>query len=120
QTMNRRRMLTSSGLGEPSSDGTRGSSAIPQMGQEPGASRTTSGSMGHVYSIFSMSSLLRRHVSRIEALVVDHRSVCRDASFSTCDRDADPRVVHILIGIHARQNAIGLDELIRLKGDVGR
>ena len=39
---------TSSGLGPASGDGTMGSSAMPQIGQSPGASRTISGSIGQV------------------------------------------------------------------------
>src|ERR1700722_17433154 len=45
----RRVMETSSGFSS-STETVRGSSAIPQMGQEPGASRTISGCMGQVYS----------------------------------------------------------------------
>jgi hypothetical protein len=47
---NRRVIATSSGSGAVSSAGTRGSSAMPQIGQVPGASRTISGCIGHVYS----------------------------------------------------------------------
>src|SRR6266702_11203 len=47
----RRVMPTNSGFAE-SADTLRGSSAIPQIGQLPGLSRTICGCMGHVYSIF--------------------------------------------------------------------
>ena len=43
----RRVKSVSSSLG--SSEGTIGSSAIPQIGQDPGASRTISGCIGQVY-----------------------------------------------------------------------
>ena len=48
---NRRVMSSSSGLLS-SIVTTRGSSAMPQIGQEPGASRTISGCIGHVHSVF--------------------------------------------------------------------
>jgi hypothetical protein len=44
----RRLMDRSSGSSTSSSDTVRGSSAIPQMGHDPGPSRTISGCMGHV------------------------------------------------------------------------
>src|SRR5205085_7156542 len=47
---NRRVMSTSSGSGPSCNAGTRGSNAMPQMGQLPGASRMISGCIGHVYS----------------------------------------------------------------------
>ena len=47
---NRRVMSTSSGFGPSSSVTVRGSSAMPQIGHAPGASRTISGCIGHVYS----------------------------------------------------------------------
>src|SRR6266566_5096386 len=50
-SQNRRVIDTSSGFGRSSSVMTRGSSAIPQIGQAPGASRTICGSIGHVYSM---------------------------------------------------------------------
>jgi hypothetical protein len=40
---------TSSGLGPSSALGIIGSSAMPQIGQEPGLSRMISGCIGHVY-----------------------------------------------------------------------
>ena len=46
----RRFMSTSSGFGASSSEIVRGSSAIPQIGHEPGPGRTISGCIGHVYS----------------------------------------------------------------------
>ena len=51
-TQKRLVMSTSSEFSSPSSGAVivRGSSAIPQMGQLPGASRTISGCIGHVYS----------------------------------------------------------------------
>ena len=49
-TMKRRFMSTSSGFGASSSEIVRGSSAIPQIGHEPGPGRTISGCIGHVYS----------------------------------------------------------------------
>src|SRR5690349_9016748 len=52
-TQKRRFISTSSELSS-SSVAVRGSSAIPQIGQKPGASRTISGCIGHVYSIFSL------------------------------------------------------------------
>ena len=47
---NRLVMSTSSGFGASSNVTVRGSSAMPQIGQDPGASRTISGCMGQVYS----------------------------------------------------------------------
>src|SRR5205809_2553553 len=49
---NRLVMSTSSGLGVSSALTVRGSSAIPQIGHDPGASRTICGCIGHVYSTF--------------------------------------------------------------------
>lgn len=51
-TQKRLVMSVSSGFSSPSSGAVivRGSSAIPQMGQLPGASRTISGCIGQVYS----------------------------------------------------------------------
>ena len=49
-THNRRVMSTSSGFGPSSARTVRGSSAMPQIGQEPGPGLTTSGCMGQVYS----------------------------------------------------------------------
>ena len=46
----RRCMSFSSGLTGSSSETVRGSSAIPQMGQEPGASRTICGCIGQTHS----------------------------------------------------------------------
>ena len=46
----RRRMSASSGFGPPPSSAVRGSSAMPQIGQPCGASRTTSGCIGQTYS----------------------------------------------------------------------
>ena len=51
----RRVMSASSGLGPAAAAGSVGSSAMPQIGQLPGPSRTTSGCIGHVYSIFSLA-----------------------------------------------------------------
>src|SRR5437764_1104287 len=48
-TQNRRVISTSSGFFPSARVTVRGSSAIPQIGQEPGASRTISGCMGQVY-----------------------------------------------------------------------
>jgi hypothetical protein len=48
-TQNRRCMLLSSGLSA-SAVGVFGSSAMPQIGQLPGASRTICGCIGHVHS----------------------------------------------------------------------
>ena len=48
-TQNRRVMSTSSGLCSPSAAATRGSSAMPQIGHAPGASRTISGCIGQVH-----------------------------------------------------------------------
>src|SRR5437762_11163514 len=45
-------MCRSSGLSSASTETVRDSNAIPQMGQEPGWSRTISGCIGHVYSVF--------------------------------------------------------------------
>src|SRR5687767_1457308 len=49
---NRRVMSTSSGFGASSRVTVLGSSAMPQIGQEPGSPRTISGCMGQTYSIF--------------------------------------------------------------------
>ena len=53
---NRRVMSTSSGLGASSRVTVVGSSAMPQIGQSPGSSRTTSGCIGQVYSTLVGSS----------------------------------------------------------------
>jgi len=45
---NRRRKSISSGFSSSSIDGSIGSSAMPQIGQSPGASRTISGCIGQV------------------------------------------------------------------------
>src|SRR5215510_16590323 len=50
ENQNRRVIDVNSGFGRSSSVMTRGSSAMPQIGHAPGASRTISGSIGHVYS----------------------------------------------------------------------
>jgi hypothetical protein len=47
---NRRIIPTSSGSGPSTAPTVRGSSAIPQIGQDPGASRTISGCIGQVHS----------------------------------------------------------------------
>ncbi len=47
----RRVMSRSSGLSSLAAVTVRGSSAMPQMGHEPGAGRTISGCMGQVYSV---------------------------------------------------------------------
>ena len=47
----RRVMLRSSGLSSAAAATVRGSSAMPQMGHEPGSGRTISGCMGQVYSV---------------------------------------------------------------------
>src|ERR1700674_4637115 len=52
-TQNRRVMLTSSGFSSSSRVTTRGSSAIPQIGHDPGSERTISGCIGHTYSVFT-------------------------------------------------------------------
>ena len=48
-TQSRRVMSTSSGLGPSSAVGVIGSSAMPQIGQDPGPSRTISGCIGQVH-----------------------------------------------------------------------
>jgi hypothetical protein len=50
-TPNRRVMSTSSGFTSSPAVTTRGSRAIPQIGQLPGAVRTISGCIGHTYSV---------------------------------------------------------------------
>jgi len=50
-TSSRRCMSTSSGLAGASSVAIRGSSAMPQMGQLPGASRTICGCIGQTHSV---------------------------------------------------------------------
>src|SRR3990172_8985463 len=52
-TQRRRVMSMSSGLSSSSSETVLGSSAMPQMGQFPGASRTISGCMGQTHSVFA-------------------------------------------------------------------
>src|SRR5689334_770546 len=49
-TQNRRVMSASSGLGPESAVTRTGSSAIPQIGHEPGPGRRISGCIGHVHS----------------------------------------------------------------------
>ncbi len=53
---NRRVMSMSSWFGGSSSATVRGSSAMPQIGQTPGSSRTTSGCMGQTYSTLVAST----------------------------------------------------------------
>src|SRR5437867_6563317 len=48
---NRWLISASSGLTSSTAAGVLGSRAMPQMGQEPGASRTTSGCIGQTYSV---------------------------------------------------------------------
>jgi hypothetical protein len=48
---NRRAMSTSSGSGPSTALTVRGSSAMPQIGHDPGASRTICGCIGHVHSV---------------------------------------------------------------------
>ena len=48
-TISRRVMSTSSGFGPSSAVGVIGSSAMPQIGQDPGPSRTISGCIGQVH-----------------------------------------------------------------------
>jgi hypothetical protein len=50
-TQNRRVMSRSSGFSSPDAVTVRGSSAMPQIGHEPGPGRTISGCMGQVYSV---------------------------------------------------------------------
>ena len=50
-TQKRRVMSRSSGLSSATAVTARGSRAMPQMGHDPGSGRTTSGCMGHVYSM---------------------------------------------------------------------
>ena len=47
----RRVMSRNSGFSSPSAVTVRGSSAIPQIGHDPGPGRTIWGCMGHVYSV---------------------------------------------------------------------
>jgi hypothetical protein len=56
ETQRRRVMSRSSGLSSSVAAGTLGSSAIPQIGQVPGASRTIWGCMGHTHSVFRAGS----------------------------------------------------------------
>src|SRR5258707_15576969 len=56
-TQNLRRISTSSWFSSWSRETVRGSSAIPQIGQEPGASRIICGCIGQVYSIFSFGAV---------------------------------------------------------------
>jgi len=51
--MNRRIISFNSGLDSVSSDTVLGSKAIPQIGQSPGSSLTTSGCIGQTYSVFT-------------------------------------------------------------------
>ena len=64
--VNRRVMSSSSGL-RSSSVTVRGSSAIPQMGHAPGASRTISGCIGQVQSV-RVAGARRRRLERHAAL----------------------------------------------------
>ncbi len=50
-TQNRRRMSVSSGFSSSSTVTVRGSSAMPQIGHEPGSLRTISGCIGQTYSV---------------------------------------------------------------------
>ena len=56
-TQKRRFMSISSELSSSPSVVVRGSRAMPQIGQKPGALRTTSGCIGHVYSTFPSGAL---------------------------------------------------------------
>src|SRR5260370_32102445 len=47
----RRAMVASSGFWSSSAEMTRGSSAIPQIGHDPGSVRTISGCIGQTYSV---------------------------------------------------------------------
>ena len=47
-TQNRRVIKTNSGFASSATEAVRGSKAMPQMGQVPGPSRTTSGCIGQV------------------------------------------------------------------------
>src|SRR6266851_1814493 len=58
-TQNRRVMFTSSGFFSSSATTVLGSRAIPQIGHEPGLSRTICGCMGHVYSVFVVGAAAR-------------------------------------------------------------
>src|SRR6185295_13063927 len=51
-SQNRRRISTSSSFSSSATETVRGSSAMPQIGQLPGASRMISGCIGQVYSTF--------------------------------------------------------------------
>src|SRR5437879_10954222 len=51
-TQKRRVMLVSSGFFSSSAEATLGSSAMPQIGQDPGSGRTISGCIGQTYSVF--------------------------------------------------------------------
>src|SRR5262245_64266297 len=53
QAQKRRVISTSSGLLSSSKVTVLGSSAIPQIGQDPGSERTISGCIGQTYSVFS-------------------------------------------------------------------
>src|ERR1051325_44960 len=53
----KRRFMSTNSAFSSSAEIVRGSSAIPQIGQKPGASRTICGCMGQVYSIFSFGAL---------------------------------------------------------------
>src|SRR5579863_2191178 len=50
-TQKRRVMARNSGFSSSIAVTVRGSSAMPQMGHDPGPGRTISGCMGHVYSV---------------------------------------------------------------------
>jgi hypothetical protein len=52
-TQNRRVISANSGFGPSSTCAIRGSSAMPQIGQGPGRSLSTSGSIGQMYSILA-------------------------------------------------------------------
>ncbi len=55
--IHKRRVISiSSGLGSSTAEIVRGSSAIPQIGQLPGRSRTISGCIGQVYSVLATGS----------------------------------------------------------------
>src|SRR6266571_6635237 len=52
-TQKRSAMLVSSGFSSSFAEMTRGSSAIPQIGHDPGSERTISGCIGHTYSVLA-------------------------------------------------------------------
>src|SRR5437870_6043470 len=75
--LNLRDMSISSSFCSSSTVTVLGSNAIPQIGQEPGASRTISGCMGQVYSVFVAAGVIASGSSAIPHFGHEPGRLCR-------------------------------------------